>query len=234
MSTSIRRSLAAWLASGALVLAFPAAAAATITGGCTGTGTSTSSSVDLTTATEWHMNSTDTAGGTGTSTVPMKSASVAAYAFGGLSLPIASGSGDGDTSGSVEGKSVAAYAILGHRFFIHGQAAGDGGAACSGDIDIVLDDVNPIFTVLGGGGLLLAVIGLLAILLGARSGGGCLIQLLAAAFGDLGGAGLSLSLAQFDVLDPRSIIGLGILALGAILGFALCGRFGSGSAPAAA
>ncbi len=49
--------------------------------------------------------------------------------------------GDGDTAGSVDGISVEPYAILGHRFTVAGSASGEG-APCSGQIVIILDDVD--------------------------------------------------------------------------------------------
>lgn len=226
MTISIRGRIAAAASAIILLVLLASPAVATIAAPCSGTGTSSSGAdVDLTTATVWHLLSTDTAGGHGQSTVPMKSGSVSAYALG-LGLPIASGSGDGSTTGAVEGVSVKTYAILGHRFVVAGSASGDSGG-CSGSIEIVLDDVNPVLTVLGGGGILLALIGLIVIVLGARSGGGCLTRLLSGLFGGLGGAGLGLALEQFGILDPRSFVGLGMLVVGALLGLALCGRFGS-------
>ena len=223
MRTSVLRRIAAGLAAGSMVLLLAVPAAATIDPPCSGTGTSTSGGdIDLTTATEWHLLSTDVAGGHGQSTVEMKSGSVAAHALG-LSLPIASGSGDGDTQGSVEGVSVSAFAILGQRFLVSCSASGDSGS-CAGEIEIILDDVNPLMTVLGGGGLVLAVIGLVAIVMGARSGGGLGARIVAAILGGLGGAGLGVALEQFAILDPTSFMGLVIAVVGLVLGLVLAGR----------
>jgi len=208
-----------------LALVYPVVASATITGPCTATGTTSSNSTsDLTTDTEWHMLSTDTAGGSGESTVAMKHAVVRAYAFGGLSLPIAEGDGDGDTSGSVDGLSVQTYAILGARFYVAGEASGDSGS-CSGSIVIVLDDVNPILTVFGGGGLLLFVVCLIAIGLLARSSGGCFLLGVAVLFGLLGGAGLAIALGQFGLVDATSPVGLAFPIVGGVVGAGTCGRF---------
>src|SRR6185503_557941 len=114
----------------------------------------------------------DVAGGSGTAPSPMKVASVGAYALG-ISLPIAGGtSEDGETAGAVDGVSVSTYAVLGKRFVVAGSASGDG-APCSGEIEIILDDVDALFTVLGGGGILLALVGLIAVLLLGRGEGGC-------------------------------------------------------------
>jgi hypothetical protein len=208
-----------------LSLAFPVVASATITPPCQGTGTSTSGNVDLTTAFEWHLKSTDTAGGNGSSTVPMKSANVTAYAFGGLGIPIAAGTGSGETSGSVDGVSVKTYAVLGSRFYVAGSASGDG-ASCSGNIIIVFDDVNPVLTAFGGGGLILFLLCLIGIVLLARSRGGAGLVALAIVLGLLGGAGLAVALGQFGALDATSPVGLAFPLVGAVAGAVTCGRMG--------
>lgn len=232
MSRGLLRRIGTMTAVLAILLAFPAASSATITGGCQGEGHSSSGSgVNLTTDTEWHLNSDDVAGGSGTSPVPMRAASVAAYALG-IGIPIASGTDEeGETAGSVEGVSVETYAILGHRFVVAGSASGDG--QCSGQIDILLDDVNPLFTVLGGGGIIAALIGLIALLLFSRSSGGCLNRILSALFGALGGLGAALALEQFEVLDPTQPIGLLIVVGVAVLGFITAGLFGPKDIPPA-
>ncbi len=206
-------------------LTVPATTLGTVSGGCTATGTSTSGGVDITTATEWHLKSTDVAGGSGTAPSKMTSAQVGAAALG-LSIPVAGGSGDGDTAGSVDGISVEPYAILGHRFTVAGSASGEG-APCSGQIVIILDDVDPLFTVLGGGGILAALIGLIVILAVARSQGGAGMAFIALLFGFLGGAGLGLALEQFGILDPTGFVGLAIAIGVAVLGLILNGRLRS-------
>src|SRR5438552_937569 len=166
MSMPMTRRLAVGGALVALALVFPTSAAASITGGCTGEGHSTSSSVDLTTGTIWHLQRSDIAGGSGTSPAAMRSASVSAYGLG-IPIPIAGGTSDkGETSGSVEGVGVSTYALFGRQFVIAGSASGD--AQCSGQILIVIDDVQAIFTVFGGGGIIIAVLALLGMLLSAR------------------------------------------------------------------
>jgi hypothetical protein len=209
-------------------LALPPTVGATVTGGCTAEGHATSSSVDLTTATEWHIRSTDVAGGSGTSPVKMTAAQVYAYALG-VEIPIASGTGDGDTGGAVDGVSVAPFAILGHRFTVAGSASGDG--ACGGSITIILDDVNPVTTVLGGGGIALFVVGGLGVLAGARSRGGAVRRVVAGMFGALGGAGLGLALEQFGVTDPTSPVGLALVLAGLLLGLLLTGLLGRRGVP---
>jgi hypothetical protein len=223
MSVIVRRLLVLGLALAA-ALALPGASWATVRGGCLVTGSATSSGlIDITTETEWHMKSTDIAGGSGTAPSPQTSSTVVAYVLG-IAIPITSGSGDGSAEGSVDGVDVSTFAILGARFMVAGSSSGDAGG-CDGEVTVILDDVNPLLTVLGGGGILLALLGLVAIILAARSSGGGLLRLLAAVFGGLDGAGLGLALEQFGFLDPRLLIGLVIAIGGALAGFVLAGRF---------
>lgn len=228
MSGSYARRLGAGAALVAMLLAFPATTSATITGGCTGEGHATSSgTVDLTTETEWHVKKDDVGGGSGQGP-SAKSASVGAYALG-MAIPIASGtSEDGETSGSVDGVSVSTFALLGARFMVHGSA--DNG--CSGVIEIIIDDVNPLFTALGGGGLLLAVLGLLVVLSFLRGGGGAGKRLIGGIFGLLGGIGAALAAEQFGLIDPTEPLGLFIAIGAAVLGFLTTGLVGGGAASA--
>jgi hypothetical protein len=224
MSMPIARRLAVGGALVALALVFPTSAAATITGGCTGEGHATSGNVDLTTETIWHLQRDDVAGGSGTSPGAMHSANVAAYGLG-LGLPIAAGTSDaGETSGSVDGISVSTYAVLGRQFVVAGSASGD--AQCTGQIEIVIDDVQAIFTVFGGGGMLLAILALLGMLLAARGERRLTGRIVSAFLGALAGIGLGLSAEQFGLLDPTQPFGLFlVLGLG-VIGFLTAGLFG--------
>jgi hypothetical protein len=218
MRPSARRIAASILVPIALAGAVPAMVAATVTGGCQVTGTSSSGgSIDLTTAAEWHLRKDDVAGGTGTAPSDQTAASVGAYALG-LLLPVASGSGDGGTEGSVQGVSVAAYSALGARFLVAGKSD-----SCSGQVLIIIDDVNPALTVLGGGGIAALVVGALVLLGTMVFGGGILSRIVGLVFGALGGIGLGLALTQFGILDASSWIGLAIVAAGALLGILLPG-----------
>ena len=228
MFSLIRRFAAAAALTG-LLLAYPGAVGATITGGCTGEGHSTSSSANLTSDTVWHLKKDDVAGGSGTAPGLVHSAGVGAYALG-IALPIASGTSvPGETTGGVDGVSVATFAILGHRFVVAGSGTGD--ANCSGQIEIIIDDVNPLLTVLGGGGAALAIIGLLAVLRMLRGGSGFARRILDAIFGGLCGLGLALALEQFGVLDPTTMIGLFVVIGAAIVGLISTGILGGGVTP---
>lgn len=213
----LRLAAGAALAGSTIAAILPGFVLATVTGGCQVTGTSTSGgSVDLTSAAEWHLKKSDVAGGSGTAPSEQTAASVSAYGLG-LGLPIANGSGDGGTEGAVQGVSVEPYASLGARFLVAGQSAGEGGG-CQGQVLIIIDDVNPAMTALGGGGILAAVLGALVLLGTARLGGGIPSRAAGLLFGFIGGVGLALALEQFGVLDPRSFIGLVIAIAGAVLG----------------
>jgi hypothetical protein len=218
MNASFGRRVAICGALLTVLVLVPASAAATVTGGCQVQGSATSTgTIDLTSAATWHLLSSDIAGGSGTAPSEQQAASVSAYALG-LSIPVASGSGDGDTQGSVSGVAVSAYAALGRRFIVAGSSD-----SCSGQVEIIVDDVNPLLTALGGGGVAAAVIGLLLVFGGARmsGAGGKVLGLVA---GALGGLGLALALEQFGVTDPRSFVGLGILIVAAVLGLLAGGR----------
>ena len=234
MSISMVRRLALSAVAVLALLALPLAVTATVTGGCTAEGHSTSSSANITTDTEWHLQSDDIAGGSGTAPTNMTKATVAAYALG-IALPIAGGESkpgdDGDTAGAVDGVSVSTYAILGKRFVVGGSASG-AGAPCAGQILIILDDVNPLFTLLGGGGILIAIVALLIIIGLSRGGGGCLPRIVGGAFGLLGGTGAALAGEQFGVLDPTQIIGLVIAVAAGVVGFLVPGIFGGGGGTA--
>ena len=223
MSGSARWRAASLLAALVVSFAFPAAAAAVVSGGCTAEGHSSRTSVDITTADVWHLLAAERAGGSGTSPVPMRSATVGAYAFG-ILIPIASNSGNGATSGSVDDQPVSNFATLGKVFVVAGKASGEG-ESCDGQILVVIDDVDALFTLLGGGGLIVFVLALGALLMASRSSG-CVPKILATIFGGLGGAGLALSLEQFQFISPTTYAGLAILIAGAVLGFLVAGMFG--------
>jgi hypothetical protein len=222
MQRTVLRRGAAVVAAAGVLLAIAGPAAATITGGCTATGNASPGpqpSVDLTTATEWHVLSDSVGGGNGTAPGPMTTAAVSAYALG-IGIPIASGNDeDGETTGAVQGVSAQQFALLGKRFVVSGSASGDGGT-CSGQITIIIDDVEPYMTALGGGGIAAAVVGLGLVLLTAagKLGKGVISGIAGALFGLIGGAGLGLALEQFGVVDPTSLVGAAIAVASAVVG----------------
>jgi len=221
MSTAwLRRLLAAGVI-GSMLLCIPASAVATVTGGCSATGTASGSAgSDITNDAEWDLKSTDVVGGQGTAPSLMTSATLYAYALG-LKVPVASGSGKGDTSGSVDSISLDTFSKLGKIFVVAGSATGPAGS-CDGQILIVLDDVDALFTVLGGGGILLAVIFLGAMLM-TIGRPGCASKVLGGLCGGFGLASAAIAMSQFNVISPTSPIGAAIALIGLVLGFVLAG-----------
>ena len=157
-----RRAAIALFAVAALLAALPSSAAATVRGGCTATGTSTSGGViDLTTNAVWHVRSTDSITLAGTAPTPQTDATVRASAFG-FAIPLGGGTADPSTSAESDTFEVAFLAVLGRVFLISGEASGPAGG-CDGEVQLVIDDVNPLGTVLGGGGLAGVLIGLVGL-----------------------------------------------------------------------
>jgi hypothetical protein len=142
------------------VVALPTGAAATVTGGCTLIGFATSGgAIDLTSSAVWHLRSTDHISVSGIAPSLQTDAHASAF-FLGLAIPLAGGTSHGDSSGGAENVDVSTLAILGRVFVIAGSSAGPA-SDCAGEFEIVIDDVNPVLTVLGGGGLVAALIGML-------------------------------------------------------------------------
>jgi hypothetical protein len=232
MSISTLRRSAASVAIVALLLAFPGSVGATITGSCTAEGHSTSSSANLTSDAVWHLQRNDVAGGSGTSPELMRSATVSAYGLG-IGIPIAGGKSEsGEKAGSVDNVQVSTYAVLGRRFLVAGSAIGD--TICTGQIEIIIDDVQVVFTVFGGGGLFVALVGLLGMLMFARGERGVANRVVSAILGGLAGIGLGLAGEQFAVLDPTQPIGLFLVIGLAVVGFLTAGILGRGGAQSVA
>ena len=231
MAQSFARRLAIFAILAGLVLAWPTAAVAIVNGGCTAEGhTSSGSSVDITTEDVWHVKSTDVAGGSGSAPGPMQRSEVGAYALG-ILIPIARGQGTGSTSGDVSGIELSTLSKLGKVFVVGGNASGDGGS-CDGQILVIVDDVDALFTILGGGGLAAAVVGL-AIMIASARGQGCLTKILGTFGGGLAGVGLALAAEQFEIFQPTTYIGMAIAIIGALLGFLVAGRLAAARAPVA-
>jgi len=196
-----RRVLLVMVAGGTL-LAFPAAAAADVSGGCTLTGTSTSGDpIDLTTATIWHVRSTDRISGSATAPATQYHATIDASVLG-LDIPIASGESDGATHALSSEYAVADLARLGRVFSISGASTGPHGG-CSGHVQVVIDDANPLLNALGGGGLAALVVGLLGIAWVARNPFNSKRMVMALPFGGLVGAGGALVLQQTAFLGGQ-------------------------------
>ncbi|MFI5253977.1 MAG: FGLLP motif-containing membrane protein [Candidatus Limnocylindrales bacterium] len=187
--------IVATLAVAALALAMPAAVAADVAGGCTLTGTSTSGGpIDLTSTPTWHILKGDSISGTATAPTTQWHAAVAASLLG-LGIPIASGQSEGATHAASDSYDIAAIAALGRVFVISGSSTGPHGG-CSGQVQVVIDDVNPLLTVMGGGGLAGVVLGLLGLAWASRRPSSAPRMVMALSSGTLIGAGSALVLQQ--------------------------------------
>jgi hypothetical protein len=91
---------------------------------------------------------------------------------------------------------------------------------------VIIDDVDPLLTLMGGGGLVLAVLAVLAILLllwMATKDAGVGRRITGLVIGLPGGIGAGLALMQVEVLDPAAILGLIVPRIGALLGLLVPG-----------
>jgi hypothetical protein len=193
-------------------LAMAAPVLGVISGGCSATGNaSRSGSSDLTTATEWRLLRDDVVNVMGRAPREQTAAQASAYAFFvPLSLLVATGRGPEGTAGPY---AVSDYAWVARVFVVAGSSDN-----CSGSIRVVIEDVNPLATLVGGGGLLLFLVGALGVIasalgraLGPRLLGGGLAGVVA-------GFGLALLLPQLGLMDPRDPIGLALLVVGLLIG----------------
>src|SRR5438552_10098106 len=158
-SPLLRRITSVALALGTLA-ALPAAAAAHVDGGCLVTGTSTSGGpIDLTTATVWHVRSADEISIPGSAPFDQTDASASAYVFG-FAIPLSGGHSEAQRSVQSDSYAVSTLALLGRVFVIGGASSGPF-HLCSGQVEIVIDDANPLLSVAGAGGLGLAILGVL-------------------------------------------------------------------------
>jgi hypothetical protein len=182
----------------AVLLAAPAGVAATVTGGCQVTGRSTSGgSIDLTTAPVWHLRSTDTVTVTATAPFEQFHGAAAAHALG-LSVPLASGESSGETTYSSDSYPAATLAALGRVFVISGSSA-SAFHGCDGQVEIVLDDVNPLFTALGAAGIAGGIVGLLSLIWALRHPTSTRRRVVGLGAFALAGAGVALLLQQFSI-----------------------------------
>jgi hypothetical protein len=179
-----------------LLLAAPGSASATVRGGCQVTAQSTSGGpINLTTEAVWHVKSTDRIGGSGTAPTPQTHADVRATALG-FKVPIGGGPADPTSEASSDTFEMSTFAILGRVFLISGESTGPGGG-CNGEVLVIIDDVNPLTTVLGGGSLIAILIGIALLGWGLRNPVGLGHRLGGVTGLALIGIGVSVLLQQF-------------------------------------
>ena len=193
--TAVRRGALALALAAALLAALPGSAAATVRGGCAVTGNSTSGGpVDLTANATWHVRSTDRISGFGSAPAPQTYATIKATALG-FAIPLGGGLADPATAAESDTFEIAALAVLGRVFLISGYSTGPG-PGCDGEVLIIIDDVNPLLTVLGGGGLIAVLLGLLGLAWAVRKPTGLTRRGVGVVGLALIGAGGSLALQQ--------------------------------------
>ncbi len=213
------RGLGVMVAVLALVLIGAVPAFGLVTGGCTAKASGTKSgAIDLTTQAEWHVRSDDIVAGSGTAPTDQTSVTVSAYVLG-VPVPIvrATGKGKDGTAGP--------YDISVYRWMARTIAVSGSSDSCTGDVTLIIDDVNPFATVFGGGGIVLGILGLLGLLGAARGQGGAGGRFYGLIAGVLAGLGFGLTLQQVGALDPRSLVGLAVPGGGALLGLIVAGMF---------
>ncbi|MGH2407821.1 MAG: hypothetical protein ACRDF7_07085, partial [Candidatus Limnocylindrales bacterium] len=178
-----------------IVLALPPVVAADVGGGCTLTGTSTSGgTIDLTVTPVWHLRSGDQISGTATAPGTQYHATVDASVLG-IGIPVVTGQSAGATHADSDAYAVSTLALVGRVLVLSGTSTGPHGD-CSGQVEIIIDDVNPLLTVMGGGGAAAAVLGLLGLALALRRPASGRRMVLALAAGALVGAGSAVVLQQ--------------------------------------
>jgi hypothetical protein len=183
-----------------LCLLLAAPAAATVAGGCTLSASSTSGGpVDLTKTRVWHLQSTDHVSAAATAPAAQTTVTVRAYAFG-FALPVAGGTSAGAPAAEATDIDMSLFGRLGRVFAVAGSSTAGGGNGCDGEVLIVLDDVNPLLTVLGLGGVVAIVVGGLGVFWSSRRPTGVGRFITAVISMLLVGAGLSLVLQQ--TADP--------------------------------
>ena len=205
--------LAAAMAGFAFVL-LPAPANATVIGGCTVTGSaSVSGNTDLTTTAVWNLTNEDQV--TGTAEYPTQTEVHIYVILFSFPWEIYTSSGK-DTHGSAGPFKVSDYSKYTRIFAAHGTSD-----TCDGDVLIVVTDQSWFTTGLGLGGLIMAGIGaiILLLLLFAGSGsGGCGSIILGLLDGILLGVGAALSGTEAGIIDPRNIVGLIVIVVGIVIG----------------
>jgi hypothetical protein len=153
-----------------LLIALPSVALADgpgtgVAGGCQVVGTSTSGGeVDLSATGVWHIQSSDVISVAATAPSTQDSVVVNALLLG-YPVPIVTDSGSG--TGGTASYAVADFAAIARVFLVQGSSSGSG-SACTGQIQIIIDDLSPLETPLGVGAAATAVVGLATVLVALR------------------------------------------------------------------
>ena len=134
-------------------------AGAVVNGGCTASGFETPanggtpSTFPITSQSTWHVHNDSTLSGEGTAPGEQTFANVDAEVFGLGFIPIVQATGKG-ANGSAGPYKVSDYSKFADVIAVTGNSDN-----CNGSLTIIIDGVNPVGTVAGGGALALGVLG---------------------------------------------------------------------------
>lgn len=230
---ALRRLSILGVIAGTGLLTFPGATVADTYGPCQVSATIGGASSDISALTTWHTRSTDQpvlaiaapfkirpqsdpySGGP-----PGRS-----YWLAGLGVNAEKGVG-GSSPGTTAALDFSPERLLGARFNLYWSTEGpESGDQCSWSSIVVLDDVNPLFTVFGGGALLLALIALVAIVGSTRVRGRWWLRIGLGVLGVAGGIAAASALEQFAVIPWKSgfVLGIGLAMIGLVAGLLLVG-----------
>lgn len=218
---------------GSSLLAFPGATAADMFGPCQASATIGGAGSDLTALTTWHARSTDR---------PVLAISAPfkiqpqSDAYGGgpprryywlMGLGVVAEKGVGGSSpGTTAPLDFGPERLLGARFNVNWSIAGPGsGDQCTWSAVVVLDDVDPLLTVFGGGALLLALVALVAIVRSTRVRGRWWLRIGLGVLGAVGGIGAESALEQFAVIPWKSgfVLSISLTVIGLMAGLLFVG-----------
>jgi hypothetical protein len=231
--SAVRRLSILGLIAGTWLLAVPGAALADTYGPCRVSATIGGASSDVTTLRDWHTRSTDQVILAMTAPFSIRPQSdpygggppARSYWLAGLGLNAEKGV-DGSSPGTTAPLDFAPERVLGARFSLNWSINGpESGDQCSWTAAVVLDDVNPLLTVLGGGALLLAVIALVAIVASIRVRARWWLRIGLGVLGAVGGIAAESALEQFAVIPWKSgfVLGLILMLVGLVAGLVLVG-----------
>lgn len=221
------------VAVGAWLVAFPGAAQADMYGPCTVSTVAGGTPMDVTDLVTWHTRSTDQVMLAIAAPFEIRpdSASYALgpprryYWLGGFGVSATKGGGP-SSPGITAPLDFASERLLGARFNLNWSIEGpQSGDQCSWSTIAVLDDVNPLFTVFGGGALLLAVLAVVAIVVGSRARARWWKRIGLGLLGAAGGIAAASALEQFAVTPWKSgfVLGYGLALIGLVAGLMLVG-----------
>ena len=162
------------------------------------------------------MRNNDVVSGSGAAPADQTFVQISVYAFG-VGIPAFNATGKG-RGGSAGPYNVSSYSWIGRVISVSGASD-----SCNGYITLIIDDANPITTVLGGGGAVLGLIGLLGVLFAARGSGGVRSRIGGAFAGLIAGVGIGVLVLEAGALDPRSLTGLALPIGGLFIGAVLAG-----------